>query len=88
MKILDGKAVAENLKKDNSFTGIMFQQPLSKELSELINEIPSNKDIEGVSSKNMGKLFIGKDDAIIPCTSKAVMEVFEITGFTRLFKFE
>ena len=65
------------IKKDDSFTGIMFQQPLSKELSELINEIPSNKDIEGVSFKNMGKLFVGKDDAIIPCTSKAVIEVFD-----------
>ena len=67
----------EKIKKDDSFTGIMFQQPLSEELSELINEIPSNKDIEGVSIENMGKLFIGKDDAIIPCTSKAVMEVFD-----------
>ena len=32
------------IKNDNSFTGIMFQQPLSKELSELINEVPSNKE--------------------------------------------
>ena len=67
----------EKVKNNSSITGIMFQQPLPKELSELINEIPSNKDIEGVSIKNMGKLFVGKDDAIIPCTSKAVMEVFD-----------
>ena len=67
----------EKIKNDNSFTGIMFQQPLSEELSELINEVPSSKDIEGVSSKNIGKLFVGKNDAIIPCTSKAVMEVFD-----------
>ena len=67
----------DKIKNDTSFTGIMFQQPLSKELSELINEIPSNKDIEGVNIENMGKLFTGKDDAIIPCTSKAVMEVFD-----------
>ena len=67
----------KRIKEDDSYTGIMFQQPLSKELSELINEVPSNKDIEGVSFKNMGKLFVGKDDAMIPCTSKAVIEVFD-----------
>jgi len=67
----------EKIKEDDSYTGIMFQQPLSNELSKLINEIPSNKDVEGVSFKNMGKLFVGKEDAIIPCTSKAVIEVFD-----------
>ena len=73
----DFKENFKKIKNDNSITGVMFQQPLSKELSELINEIPSNKDIEGVNIENMGKLFTGKDDAIIPCTSKAVMEVFD-----------
>ena len=67
----------ENIKNDESITGIMFQQPLSKDLSNLINEIPSNKDIEGLSNANMGKLFIGEKDAIAPCTSKAVIEVFD-----------
>lgn len=66
----------ESIKTDEKITGIMFQEPLSKELSNLINEIPSNKDIEGVSRINMGKLFIGDEDAIAPCTSKAVIEVF------------
>lgn len=65
----------EKVKSDKSITGIMFQQPLPKELSELIDEIPPNKDIEGVSSYNMGRLFMNKDNGIIPCTSKAVMEV-------------
>ena len=71
------KANFEKIKDDEKITGIMFQQPLSKELSNLINEIPSNKDIEGLSNTNMGKLFIGEKDAIAPCTSKAVIEVFD-----------
>ena len=65
----------EKFKSAKSITGIMFQQPLPKELSELIDEIPPNKDIEGVSSYNMGRLFMNKDNGNIPCTSKAVMEV-------------
>ena len=71
------KANFEKIKDDEKITGIMFQQPLSKEISNLINEIPSNKDIEGLSNANMGKLFIGEKDAIAPCTSKAVIEVFD-----------
>ena len=71
------KANFEKIKDDEKITGIMFQQPLSKELSNLINEIPSNKDIEGLSNANMGKLFIGEKDAIAPCTSKAVIEVLD-----------
>ena len=71
------KANFEKIKNDEKTTGIMFQEPLSKELSNLINEIPSKKDIEGVSHENMGKLFVGEKDAIAPCTSKAVIEVFD-----------
>lgn len=67
----------EKVKNDSSITGIMFQQPLSKELSNLINEIPAEKDIEGISNINMGKLFIGEGDALVPCTSKAVIETLE-----------
>lgn len=71
------KADFEKVKSDKNITGIMFQQPLSKDLLELIDEIPPNKDFEGVSSYNSGRLFLGKENAIIPCTSKAVMEVFD-----------
>lgn len=70
----------ENVKANESITGVMFQEPLSKELSNLINEIPPEKDVEGVSIKNKGKLFIGLEDAIAPCTSQAVIEVLDYYG--------
>ena len=70
-----------NKVKDNTdTTGIMFQEPLPQHLSNLINIIPAKKDVEGISINNMGKLFLGKEDAIIPCTSKAVIEVFDYYG--------
>ena len=65
------------IRDDNNITGIMFQQPLPKDLLELIDEIPPHKDIEGVGSYNMGRLFIGKENAIAPCTSRAVIEVLD-----------
>lgn len=71
------KANFEEIKNDSNITGIMFQQPLPKKCLELINEIPSYKDIEGLSAENMGKLMLGKEDAIIPCTSKAVIETLD-----------
>lgn len=65
------------VKQDDKFTGIMFQQPLPNHLSDLINEIPAEKDIEGVGIFNMGKLFIGEKNVNIPCTSKAVIEILD-----------
>ena len=64
-------------KENKEITGIMFQQPLSKNLMELINQIPSEKDVEGLTETNMGKLFIGKENNNIPCTSKAVIEILD-----------
>ncbi len=65
------------IKENKEITGIMFQEPLPKKISSLINEIPPEKDIEGVSINNMGKLFLGNTNINIPCTSKAVIEILE-----------
>ncbi len=70
----------EEVKNDDKITGIMFQQPLPGNLSDLINELPAQKDVEGVGINNMGKLFLGKKDALIPCTSKAVIETIDYYG--------
>ena len=67
----------EEVKQNDEFTGIMFQQPLPKKLFDLINESPPEKDIEGISNLNMGKLFVGEKDVNIPCTSKAVIEILD-----------
>lgn len=67
----------EEVKNNEEISGIMFQQPLPKTLAELINEIPAEKDVEGVGIFNMGKLFLGRKDALIPCTSKAVIETID-----------
>lgn len=65
------------IKQDENITGIMFQEPLPKNLSKLINEIPSYKDIEGIGIINMGKLFLGEKDILVPCTSNAVIKTLE-----------
>lgn len=67
----------QEVKNDKSITGIMFQQPLDKELVELINEIDPKRDVEGIGINNIGKLMLGKEDALITCTSKAVLKTLE-----------
>lgn len=67
----------EKVKNDSKITGIMFQQPLPQNLLELIDEVNPKKDIEGIGINNMGKLFLGKKDVLIPCTSKAVVETLD-----------
>lgn len=65
------------IKDDKTITGVMFAEPLPKQLAKLINEIEPNKDIEGINVQNKGKLFIGENDVLIPCTSRAVIEILD-----------
>lgn len=81
LKLLEGNSEEEfidnfyKVRDDEEITGVMFQQPLPQKLNNLIELLPANKDVEGIGTKNMGKLFLGKEDSIIPCTSRAVIEL-------------
>ena len=66
----------ENIKV-RKVTSIMFQEPLPKNIANLINEIPAKQDVEGIGIQNMGKLMLDKKDALIPCTSRAVIETID-----------
>ena len=65
------------VKENKEITGIMFQQPLPTRLLDLINQIPPEKDIEGITELSMGKLFLGAKNVNIPCTSKAVIKTLD-----------
>ena len=66
-----------NLDKD--IHGIMVQLPLPEHISEeaVINAIAPEKDIDGFTTINKGKLMIGDKEAIIPCTPKGIMTILE-----------
>lgn len=61
-------------KYSKEITGIMCQQPLPRSLFDLVNTIPLEKDVEGITHESLGKVFVGEKNVNIPCTSKAVME--------------
>ena len=58
------------LNKDNSVSGILVQLPLPKHISEenVILSIDPKKDVDGFHPINLGNLFLGNNNAMIPCT--------------------
>ena len=65
------------IKENLEITGIMCQQPLPRSLYDLVNTIPLEKDIEGITHLSLGKLFVGEENINIPCTNKAVIETLD-----------
>ena len=72
----------EFLNKQKEIHGIMVQLPLPRHIDEqaVINSIDAEKDIDGFTAINKGKLMIGDKDAIIPCTPKGIMTILEYQG--------
>lgn len=68
----------QELNNDKNVNGIMVQLPLPKHLDEdkIVNEVSPSKDVDGLTTNNIGKLFDGKN-AFTPCTALGVMELFK-----------
>jgi methylenetetrahydrofolate dehydrogenase (NADP+)/methenyltetrahydrofolate cyclohydrolase len=63
---------------DPNVTGIILQLPLPDHLKqyerELLDLIPYEKDVDGLSSESMGRLWSGQP-CIVPATARGVMEL-------------
>lgn len=68
----------EELNADQSVTGILVQLPLPNDIDEkrVIDTIDPLKDVDGLTTSNVGKLFSG-ENGIVPCTALGVMEILE-----------
>lgn len=68
----------DELNKNDSVNGIMIQLPLPKGFDEekITNRVSSYKDVDGLTTENIGRLFDGKN-AFTPCTALGVMELFK-----------
>lgn len=66
----------DKLNHDDSIDGILVQLPLPKHIDEkkIINAIAPDKDVDGFTEINTGRLCIG-EDCIIPCTPAGIMEI-------------
>lgn len=66
----------DTLNANSDVDGILLQLPLPDHLNthEILNHIHPNKDVDGLTITNMGKLISGHPD-FIPCTPQGVMEL-------------
>jgi methylenetetrahydrofolate dehydrogenase (NADP+) / methenyltetrahydrofolate cyclohydrolase len=73
--------VIEKYNQDEKVDGILLQLPLPEGLradtQEIIDTISATKDVDGLTTINLGKLVSKSPDAIEPCTPKGCMELLK-----------
>ena len=77
-KLLEFAAIND----DPTIDGILLFRPLPAQLNEsqIVESIAPEKDVDGISSAALGKLFSGDKHAFAPCTAQAVMEIIHFYG--------
>lgn len=65
----DVVALVRKLNEDETVDGILVQLPLPKHIASdrVINEIHPDKDVDGLTEVNAGRLVLGKE-GLVPCT--------------------
>jgi len=73
--------VIKNLNANPDVHGILLQLPLPKHLSEvqedLVQSIAPTKDVDGLTMTNAGKLFLGMNDGLVPCTPQGSLRLIK-----------
>lgn len=65
----------DELNNDQTVTAILVQLPLPAHISKenVINKILPEKDVDGFTPYNFGKLFTGEEPTVYPCTPKGIL---------------
>ena len=73
--------VLKELSDDSDVDGILLQLPLPKGLDEnrAINCINPDKDVDGLTPINFGRMFLG-EKSFRPCTPSGIMEILDAMG--------
>ena len=69
------------LNEDPAIHGILVQLPLPKGYDEkkVIDAISPEKDVDGFTPVNVGRMLIG-EDCFLPCTPHGIIKLIEVTG--------
>lgn len=72
----------DGLNKNPAVHGILVQAPLPKHMSQtaVFNRVAPEKDVDGFSSSNLGKLCQEDPDAFVACTPAGIVELLKRTG--------
>ena len=68
----------DELNNDDTVHGILVQMPLPSHIDEAViqNAVRWDKDVDGLSSINAGRLF-HNEDALFPCTPYGILELLD-----------
>ncbi len=73
--------VIKNLNTNADVHGILLQLPLPTHLADvqesLVQEISPTKDVDGLTTVNGGKLFLGHQDGLVPCTPQGSLRLIK-----------
>lgn len=74
-------ALVEELNEDPLIHGILVQLPLPKHISDkaVIDAIVPEKDVDGFTPVNVGKMLIG-EECFLPCTPHGIIKLIEFSG--------
>ena len=75
--------VIDEANRDETVTAVLLQLPLPKHLDEdyLTNLIESNKDVDGFTVDNMGKLILGHKGNVA-CTPRGIIDMMKFYNIT------
>lgn len=74
-------ALIAGLNDDDSIHGILVQLPLPRSIDEkkVINAISPEKDVDGFTPVNTGRMLIG-EECFLPCTPFGIIKLIEFAG--------
>ncbi len=72
----------DKLNADETVHGILVQLPLPKHINEtnVLLRIDPAKDVDGFHPINVGKMLVGEDNLLLPCTPHGVQEMLVRSG--------
>ena len=72
----------EELNNDKNITAILVQLPLPAHIDKfkIIDAIAPQKDVDGLTTYNGGKLFAGEKPYVYPCTPKGILLLLDEYG--------
>lgn len=67
------------INRDPEIHGCIVQLPLPPHIAtdRIIDSIDPEKDVDGFTKENIGKLFLGRNDGLISCTPKGIMRLLD-----------
>ena len=72
-------AAIEKMNKDDNVDGILVQLPLPNQFvtNEILNTISPEKDVDGLTYVNLGKMLDKDEDGFLGCTPSGVLELLK-----------